>query len=582
MSVRIVAPDELLVPMEQDEWGYWSVALEGIGPGTLYYYRLGDGNDRPDPASRMQPQGVHGPSSVVDLDGFQWSDAGWSGVPLHEMVLYELHIGTFTPEGTFEQAATRLDDLVDLGVNALNVMPVAQFPGGRNWGYDGVYAYAVQDSYGGPAGLMEFVDACHARGVALFLDVVYNHLGPEGNYLGEYGPYFTGRYVTPWGKAVNFDDEHSEPVRDYFIGNAIHWLEKFHVDGLRLDAVHSIYDTSSRPFLRELAMQVDALSKRGGRKRYLIAESDLNDPKLLRPWSLGGYGLDAQWSDDFHHSVHTMLTGERNGYYGDFGSLRHLAAVLKEGYAYTGQYSHFRKRRHGSPPSDLPGSQFVVCTQNHDQVGNRMLGERLSGLVSFERLKLAAGALLLSPFVPLLFMGEEYGEPAPFLYMVSHGDPALVEAVRRGRRREFRSFGWEGEPPVPDAPETFRASRLNWRLRLEGGHKILLEFYTLLVRARHEIPALSHLDRETLRVNFDDDEGLLAVERRHDDSRVFFVLNFSDRPKEASALVPEGNWRKVLDSADERWGGAGGTAAAEPSTCETCITAPHCVVLYRN
>src|SRR4029077_19854810 len=401
-------------------------------------------------------------------------------------VFYELHVGTYTNEATFNALRAALAQLATLGVTTIEIMPLGQFPGSRNWGYDGVYPFAVQNNYGTPRDLQLLVDAAHSQGLAVALDVVYNHLGPEGNYLAEYGPYFTEHYKTPWGAALNFDGPDSDDVRRFFIENALYWLENFHIDVLRLDAIHEIFDASAFPFLDDLSKEVDAIAARTGRIISLVAESDLNDARVLRSRCQGGFGMPAQWSDDFHHSVHTLLTGEHSGYYEDFGGLQHLAGTLKQGWYYAGQYSRHRRRRHGNRPPPFKATNYVVCTQNHDQVGNRALGDRLSSLVNFESLKLAAGTNLLSPFVPLLFMGEEYGETAPFLYFTSHADPNLAEAVRRGRAEEFRSFGGQGQIPDPQAESTFARSRLQRALAQEEPHGTLLRFYQMLLRFRHK------------------------------------------------------------------------------------------------
>jgi maltooligosyltrehalose trehalohydrolase len=414
---KVGAGQEGLIEMElpgesaeaKETAGYWQLTVPDIQPGTRYFFQLDGSVTRPDPASNFQPEGVHGPSEVIDHGQFQWKDEKWKGIGLKDMIIYELHVGTFTPEGTFSAAIGRLSDLKELGINAVEIMPVAQFPGDRNWGYDGVYPYAVQNSYGGPDKLKELVNASHRAGLAVVLDVVYNHLGPEGNYLRDFGPYFTDKYQTPWGQAINFDGPYSDPVREFFIENALYWFRDYHIDALRLDALHAVFDMSAKHFLRELSERVAEFSKENGRRFYLVAESDLNDVRLIKPRSRGGYGLDAQWSDDFHHSLHALLTGEKKGYYQDFGSVRNLAKVFREGFVYTGQYSEHRKRRHGSKPKHRKARQFVVCIQNHDQVGNRMYGKRLSQLVGFESLKLAAGTVILSPYIPHLFMGEEYG-----------------------------------------------------------------------------------------------------------------------------------------------------------------------------
>jgi maltooligosyltrehalose trehalohydrolase len=539
------------IPLEPREHGYFEAAVEGVEPGTRYLYSLDGGEGRPDPASRCQPDGVHGPSRVVDRR-FDWRDEGWRGIPLGQYIFYELHVGTFTPEGTFEAVIPHLDRLADLGVTAVELMPVAQFPGRRNWGYDGVLPFAVQNSYGGPEGLKRLVDACHARGLAVVLDLVYNHLGPEGNYLGEFGPYFTSRYKTPWGLALNFDGPESDPVRHYFIENAWQWIADFHVDGLRLDAVHAIADNSERSFLLELGTEVKSLAGRLGRAVHVFPESDLNTLFFLRPPEHGGCGFDAQWTDDFHHALHTLLTGERSGYYQDFGGLGQMAKAMAGGFVYTGQYSPFRRRRHGVPADAMAGSRHVVCSQNHDQTGNRMKGERLSALIGFESLKLAAGAVLLSPFLPLLFMGEEYGETAPFLYFVDHSDPGLIEAVRAGRREEFAAFGWREEPPDPQSEETFARCRLNPALREEGSHAALYAFYQELIRLRKTVPAFADLKKENFEATPFEAEGVIVV-RRGEGAVVAF--NFSKEARTVS--LTEGTWEKILDSADGRWEGPG-------------------------
>lgn len=555
-EVRVLGPPERIVPLGKDDRGYHHAIIEGINPGSLYLYRIGEKRERPDPASRSQPQGVHGPSQVIDAT-FAWDDREWSGLSLDDYIIYELHVGTFTAEGTFEAIIPHLDGLKAVGVTALELMPVAQFPGSRNWGYDGVYPFAVQESYGGPVGLRRLVNACHQRGLAVVLDVVYNHLGPEGNYFDDFGPYFTERYRTPWGAAINFDGPYSDGVQHYFIENAMYWVTEFHIDALRLDALHAILDMSAHPFLEELATAVRVHAERIGRRVYLIAESDLNDTKLIRPQVFGGYGLDAQWNDDFHHALHAVLTGEQSGYYEDFGPLAHLAKAFREGYVYSGQYSPYRKRRHGNSSKPFPARQFVVCSQNHDQVGNRMFGERLSQLVSFDALKLAAGIVLLSPFIPLVFMGEEYGEPAPFPYFVSHSDPELVEAVRRGRADEFAAFAWRGEPPDPQDVETFLQAKLNHKLRGEGQHKVLLEMYTELIRLRKAIPALATLSKDHMDVTDYESQKVLFVRRWSGADEIFTVFHCGESEVSMALPVPAGRWLTMLDSSDERWQGSG-------------------------
>ena len=544
------------MPMRPAQRGYHQVVVDDCQPGSLYFYRLEDDKERPDPASHFQPQGVHGPSQVTEPQ-FEWTDSGWFGLPLENFVVYELHVGTFTSAGTFDAIIPHLSRLKELGITAVELMPVAQFPGARNWGYDGVYPFAVQDSYGGATGLKRLVNACHNHRLAVILDVVYNHLGPEGNYLADFGPYFTERYKTPWGLALNFDGPHSDEVRDFFIQNALYWTEEFHIDALRLDAVHAILDHSPRPFLEELSEEVHRQAKRLNRQVYLMPESASNDARLIRSRELGGYGLDAQWNDDLHHSLHVLLTGERTAYYADYGRIEHLVKAFREGFTYSGEYSSYRRRRHGSSSRDIPAHRFVVFAQNHDQVGNRMGGERLSQLVSLESLKLAAGIILLSPFVPLLFMGEEYGEKAPFQYFTSHADSNLIEAVRRGRREEFAAFQWRGELPDPHDEATFLRAKLNHQLREQGEHKVLVEFYKELIRLRKTLPALALLSKEHIEVTGYEKEKALVVRRSSGDDEVFTAFHFGAGEVSLSILLPAGRWRKLLDSQDKKWQGNG-------------------------
>ncbi len=545
--LKIVHPLELTVPMERKGRGYFGAFVPGIGAGARYLYLLEGGKERPDPASRFQPGGVHGPSEIVDPGSYKWRDKDWKNIPFQEYIIYELHIGTFTPEGTFAAAIGRLPYLKELGITAVEIMPVAQFPGSRNWGYDGVYPYAAQNSYDGPEGLKRLVDACHAQGLAVILDVVYNHLGPEGNYLADFGPCFTGRYRTPWGDAINYDGPYSDDVRGFFIGNALYWLREFHFDALRLDAVHGIHDESPKHFAEELKEEVLALSAQMGKPLYVFAESDRNDARLIRPFALGGCGIDAHWNDDFHHALHVLLTGERHGYYMDFSTgPEDLLKSFREGFVYTGQYSEYRKKSHGSPSADRPPEQFVVFTQNHDQVGNRLYGDRPSGRLGPEKLKLAAAALFAGPFIPLLFMGEEYGEKAPFMYFVSHSDPALVEAVREGRKKEFSAFRWEGEVPDAQSEGTFKSSKLNPDLRLEPIHSGIFDFYRKLIALRKEIPALRTLTRDGMVVSLQ--KKVIIVIRSHDRGQVLIALNFSG--EQSDAVLPYGKWAPLAGSLD--------------------------------
>ncbi len=559
VELKVISPPERTVPMNRDKLGYWQTVLKDVYPDTLYSFRLDGEIERPDPASYSQPEGVHGPSQVIDCNSFHWDDGNWSGVDIAQMIMYEIHTGTFTPEGTFEAIIPRLDEILDLGINAIELMPVAQFPGERNWGYDGVFPYAPQNSYGGPKGLKRLINDCHSKGMSVILDVVYNHLGPEGNYFWDYGPYFTDKYRTPWGNALNFDDAYSDEVRNFFIENALSWFREYHVDALRLDAVHAIYDFSAKHLLAELSEKVEELSKKEKRGFYLIAESDLNDSRIIERREFGGYGIDAQWCDDFHHSLHTLLTGEGLGYYLDFGKTEHLIRALKEGFAYSGQYSEYRKRRHGNSPKERSGEKFVVYSQNHDHIGNRFHGDRLSTLISFEGLKLAAGIVLLAPYIPFLFMGEEYGEDAPFLYFVSHSDPTLIEAVRKGRRAEFESFDWKGEPPDPQSSGAFFNSKINWEKRNEGSHKVLLNYYKRLIKLRKEIPALSNLDRDNLEVWGLEKEKVVFMRRWDDEqvTHVFSIFNLNESNLDIHGQFPDGRWKKLIDSSEEKWNGPG-------------------------
>lgn len=581
IEVVLIGSEERRAQMSRHPDGYHEVKVEGIGAGADYFYRLDGRHKRADPASRFQPAGIHGPSRVIDT-AFEWHDTGWAGFEMQDYVIYELHVGTFTDDGTFDAVIPHLKYLRDLGVTAVELMPVAQFPGARNWGYDGVFPFAVQDSYGGPDGLKRLVDAAHQEGLAVVLDVVYNHLGPEGNYLREFGPYFTDKYRTPWGAALNFDDMDSDHVRRYFIENALYWVRNFHIDALRLDAVHAVIDTSAVPFLQELARAVHETARALGRRVMVIAESDLNDVRMLRPPEQGGIGMDAQWCDEFHHSLHALLTGERQGYYAGFGELHHLARSMRDGFVYTGQHAPHRRRRFGSHTADLPGHKFVVATQNHDQVGNRMLGERLTALVPFEALKLCAGTMLLSPFVPLIFMGEEYGEKAPFLYFVSHTDRKLVEAVRKGRHDEFRDFEWQGEAPDPQSEETFRRSRLDQGLREADGHRQLFALYRELLRLRRELPALQSTSRDDLEVEEDAENSTILLRRWHDQAQAMAAFNYGDRPATVLVGSPMVAWRRCLDSADSAWSGPGSETPAALDGPASITLQPFSFVLYER
>ncbi|MFP4543483.1 MAG: malto-oligosyltrehalose trehalohydrolase [Candidatus Kapaibacterium sp.] len=517
-----------VLPMERINEEYFHLNIENA-EGLRYKYRIDDNKSFPDPGSLYQPDGVHEHSEVFPLSRHKWNDSKWQGISLNGMIIYELHTGTFTPGSNFNGIEKKLDYLLELGINTIELMPVAQFPGKRNWGYDGVYPFAVQNSYGGPGGLMELVDTCHSKGIALILDVVYNHFGPEGNYVGNFAPYFSERYTTPWGSPINFDGPYSDGVRNYFVQNALMWLRDFHIDGLRLDAIHSIFDFSAKHIMAEISEKVRELEKETGRKYQLIAESNLNDVRYINPAEKGGYALDAQWSDDFHHVVHSEVTGERNGYYIDFGGMDMIVKSFKDFFVYDGAYSKFRKKTFGNSTTGCPAEQFIIFIQNHDQVGNRRFGERLSSLVSFDMLKAVAGAMFLAPNVPMLFMGEEYGEKNPFQYFVSHNDPELNRLVREGRDREFRSFLGENPPPAPDpaSEETFNDSRLSYAFENNNYAKEILNWYKWLIRLKKEHPVLKQADRLNMEVKAID--KLLIIQRKHGNDILLGMVNFGEK-----------------------------------------------------
>jgi maltooligosyltrehalose trehalohydrolase len=534
-----------LLKMAKKEGDWWTLEVPFMEHGIDYAFRVDGKGPFPDPRSPWQPQGVHGPSRWVDHSRFAWSDRGWQQPPLGSAVFYELHVGTFTPEGTFDSTNDRLDYLVDLGVTHVELMPVAEFPGSRGWGYDGVDLWAPHHAYGGPHGLKRLVNACHERGLAVILDVVYNHLGPDGNYLHPFGPYFTDRYKTPWGEAVNLDGPESDEVRRFFVENALMWLRDYHMDGLRIDAVHAIVDTSPIHFLEQLAYEVDNLEVELGRHLILIAESDLNDPRVVRSPQAGGYGVDAQWNEDFHHALHAVLTGEQDGYYQDFGSLADLAKALTQGLVYDGRFSAYRRRSHGRPATGLSSHRFVGCLQNHDQVGNRALGDRTSHLLSAGQLKIGAALVITSPFTPMLFQGEEWAASAPFLYFTDHQNPELGEAVKEGRRREFAAFGADPEK-IPDAQseETFRRSKLDWEETGRMPHSDMLAWYRALIAMRRRFAALTNGDLSAIEVRYDEGARWLTMNRGF----IWVACNLSKVPQPVP-LPGLGKTEIVLSSA---------------------------------
>ncbi|WP_432709560.1 malto-oligosyltrehalose trehalohydrolase [Pedobacter sp.] len=546
------------IRLNKENYGYFSVVTESIRPGDRYWFQLDNDKQLPDPASLAQPDGVHGASMAVDLQ-YAWNDLPWINPPLNNYLIYELHVGTFTAESDFEGVEKRLDHLKDLGVTAVEIMPVGAFPGSRNWGYDGVFPFAVQTSYGGPQGLQKLVDTCHQKGLAVILDVVYNHFGPEGNYLSSYGPYFTDKYHTPWGNAVNFDDKDCDGVRDFVVENVLMWFRDFHIDALRLDAVHAIKDYSAVHVLQEIRQQIDLLMEQTGRRYYLIAESDLNDPRYITPLDQQGLGMDAQWVDEFHHALRVSAGEPKKGYYLDFNGLADLTKSYRDAYVYTGAYSAERRRKFGKDASQHPGKQFVVFSQNHDQVGNRLLGERSGTLYGFEMQKLMAAAVLFSPYIPMLFMGEEWGESNPFYYFVSHTDEELVEMVRQGRKKEFAAMNAGGEAIDPQSENTFNASRLNWSLLEIPPHQALFQFYKKLITLRKTNAVLAANDRLAVNVQLFASKQVLLLDRgmqNHND-HVFCLMNFSKQPQEI--LYPSDiimtDLQLIIDSASQKWYG---------------------------
>jgi maltooligosyltrehalose trehalohydrolase len=562
-TVEIVIDGRRPTAMTRREEGVWELRLPDVPTGTRYQYRLNGDRYRPDPTSRWQPEGVHGRSVLVDPQAFTWTDEGFRGHAVEDLVVYELHVGTFTPVGTFDAVISRLPALVELGVTAVELMPIAEFPGSRNWGYDGVHLFAPQSTYGGPAGLRRLVDACHAHGLSVMLDLVYNHLGPEGNYLAEFGPYFTDRYQTPWGTAVNFDGPDGAGVRRHFVENGRAWVREFHVDGFRMDAIHSIFDASPLHILTEIAEAARAEAARLGRPLHVMVESHDNDRRIVLPPEQGGLGLDGVWSDDFHHAIHVTLTGEAGGYYADFNGPAHLARTLSEGFAFQGDYSQYFERPRGTPSADLPASRFVICIQNHDQVGNRAQGDRIGALVPLAAVKLAAGLMFAAPAIPLLFMGEEYGETSPFQFFTSFLDRDLAEAVRRGRTEEFKRFAWQGDVPDPGEPGTFLRSRLNHTLAGAPRHRELREYYRHWLALRRRHPALGARGKEHARAELDGKGAVLTLTRGPENGpRVRVVANLTPTavPLEKQ---PEG-WRVLLDSNDTKFAGTGTTVPLQP------------------
>jgi maltooligosyltrehalose trehalohydrolase len=542
-------------PLSATNKGFREVHDIEISHGDDYSLVI-NGKTIPDPASLCQPDGVEGSSMAFDLTRSAWSDGEWKGLSVNDLIIYELHTGTFTEEGTFDSIITRLDYLGELGINAIELMPVAQFPGKRNWGYDGVFPFAVQNSYGGPAGLQRLVDTCHQHNIAVILDVVINHLGPEGNFLPQFGPFFTDKYLTPWGKAINFDDEWCDGVRLFYIENILMWLRDFHVDGIRLDAVHAVRDYSPSHILKEIAEQIATLNQTSHINHFIIGECDLNDTRYISSLNSGGYGLNATWCDEFHHALHSLVTGEQAGYYSDFGTTGHLVKSFNEAFVYTGNWSEHRKKDFGTPTSGFAGYQFVVFSQNHDQVGNRMKGERLTSLVDFEMLKVIAGAVLFSPFTPLLFMGEEFAENHPFLYFINHSGKELIEQVREGRKKEFSSFFNAKEVPDPQSEKTFIQSKLTWNDRSVRQQQ-MFDFYRELIDLRKSMAIWKNSERKHFSAKKFDNEKILQLTREKGNELLVAILNFENREIPVITCETHIRWQLLLNSSDPEWGGPG-------------------------
>lgn len=530
--------------LKEEEFHYWSVVIPKPSGPTDYLFCLNGEKLFPDPASRFQPNGVHGPSRIYDPLSYAWRDQNWKGVPLKKYIIYELHVGTFTDEGTFAAVIQKLPYLKKLGVTAIELMPVMEFSGDRNWGYDVVFPYAPHHAYGGPDGLKRLIDECHIEGLAVILDVVYNHLGAEGNYGGNFGYYLSDRYKTPWGESLNFDGPYCDPVRHFVIGNALYFLNEFHVDALRIDAVQTIFDLSAKHVLQEIREEFYQQAKKLGREAYVIAESDLNDVRILNSIEKGGYAIDAQWNDDFHHALYALLTKSKRAYFSDFGKCADLAKAIKDGFVYEGQWSSYRKRKHGNSSKHISGERFVVCIQNHDQVGNAVRSERLDKELITAQIKIAALILLCSPNIPLIFMGEEWNASSPFLFFTSFENKELIEVVREGYRRDFHLEEKDFQKLDPQRLESFEKSKLRWDEIKNSEHFSIYQFYKDLIHLRKEYPCLSNCRKDLTHVFFNDQEEWLIMHRTDPlGSQALLTVNFSGTSKKVPINFPKGTWQ---------------------------------------
>jgi maltooligosyltrehalose trehalohydrolase len=542
--------------MEKAGGGYWTFTLDGLDPKTEYMYALDGRVVRPDPASNFQPSGVFGPSSIIDHESFRWTDGNWLGLEIKDLVFYELHVGTFTPKGTFRAVLERIKELGDFGINSIELMPITQFSGKRNWGYDGVFPFSVHNDYGEPDDLKSLINECHKNGIGVFIDLVYNHLGPEGNYLNDFGPYFPSTQIGYWGPTINLDGDLSEGVRNYFYENALFWFNNYHIDGVRLDAVLSMKDNRPTHFLQELNNAVDGLCESTGKKLYLIAESGYNVPSVLMPVDEGGLGFDGQWLDDFQHAVFGLLTGEKEGYYRDYGKIEDLLETLNEGYLYIGQENDYKRRGSDESYRWIPASKFIVFSQNHDQVGNRLLGDRLTSIGGLEAAKLAAGLVILSPYVPLLFMGEEYAETAPFLFFTDYSSKDLAASIIDGRKKEFATFHWSEAVPNPQSLETFMNSKLNWQQRYQGIGQKILSYYRALIEMRNSHQIFKSQENRQIK-NILNEGNIIFMLKKHEVTEAGIIANCSSKPVTYTFPFGDGIYTKILDSADSSWNGPG-------------------------
>ncbi len=555
MQLQIVHPFDRIVDMKKEN-GYFTAEIDAGSSEVKYFYRPEGGDPFPDPASQFQPDGLHKASQLVDHSKFEWTDRDWRGIPLKELILYELHVGTFTPEGTFDAIIPKLPLLAETGINAIEMMPVTQFPGSRNWGYDGVHPYAVHNTYGGPDGLKRLVDACHRYGIAVILDVVFNHLGPEGNYFAQFGPYFNHQYQTPWGDALNFDAEWSDGVRDFFSQNLLYWIDNFHIDGFRLDAIHTVFDNGAVHFWELCHANVKEAQERAGRPIHMIAESDLNSPKVISSIEAGGYGFDAQWLDDMHHALYVILDEKGKDRYADFGKIEQVAKAYTDGFVFSGEFVGFRKRKYGRSSAGVPGGKFIVFNQNHDQIGNRVLGERLSMLVDRRKEMAASAAILLSPYIPMFFMGEEFGARTPFFYFVDHSEKELIELVREGRKKEFEHYGWDVDPPDPQDRGTFQRSKLDWIQRDQAENQQILKWNRHLIALRRTDPILCNFDKQGVKAIPVAEKGLMLQRQDPEgNEQMICLFNFGSGTVEFTLPALSEEWIKILDLDDPSWHG---------------------------